>query len=309
VWSILNHLDQLNVLNPNLSSEYVCECPVCNGKRLTISKATGAYSCWTTECPSEDIRAALGDESHALARKNFAPKKYKPAVIDEEIELATFTQPVQADLASETWYDYSQSCRVHRYYEDNQKFTIPYCNGIRGKGKQLWLPYRANEIPLARGKWILGVEGEKCVEYARSLGLVAITWQGSSWTPINFMATILQLKSAGVRGMIYWADLDIPGFRKAEKLWQVCSLPLLPKDKFKLVIVDPRRIWENIKEGQDIADWVISYQPRSVAPTDVVSDNQKFGSAMRNEAVSREQEMIAIVQTVANEMKNQTLRF
>jgi putative DNA primase/helicase len=280
MWSILDHLDKLTVLS-ELSTQFVCECPVCNGKRLTIKKTTGAYSCWTTECSSVDIREALGDTGAAL--RLYRPqviKKFRPAFIDEDIELATFPTPVAANLANETWYDYSNSCKVHRYYENDQKFTIPYCNGIRGKGKQLWLPYRANEIPIASGKWILGVEGEKCVEYARSLGLIAITWQGSSWTPVNLMATIVQLKSAGVRGIVYWSDLDIPGFRKAQKLWEVCSLPLLPRDKFKIVVVDPRRIWSDIQEGQDIADWC---QAR-------VADVERLVA-------------------VANEMKNVELRF
>jgi len=280
VWSILNHLDQLTIIS-DLPTEYACECPVCSGKRLTISKATGAYSCWTTECPSVDIREALGDTGAAIRRyKPTIIKKFQPAFIDEEIDLATFSSPVQADLANETWYDYSNSCRVHRYYEGDNKFTIPYCNGTRGKGKQLWLPYRANEIHQASGKWILGVEGEKCVEYARLLGLVAITWQGSSWTPVDLMATIVQLKSAGVRGMVYWSDLDIPGFKKAQKLWEVCSLPVLPKDKFKLVVVDPRRIWSDIQEGFDIADWV-----------------------QANEA------NVELLSAVANEMKNTKLNF
>ena len=278
MWSILNHLDKLNILS-QLSTEYVCECPVCGGRRLTISKGTGAYSCWTTECPTVDIRAALGDNSHALTR-NWTPKKYYPAVIDKEIELAMLASSVQPDLNEETWYNYGHTCRVHRYRADGQKFTIPYCDGIRGKGKRLWLPYRSEEISQASGKWILGVEGEKCVEYARSLGLVATTWQGSSWTPVNFMATITILKSVGVQGMVYWSDLDVPGFRKAQKLWQTCALPVLSKDKFPLVVVDPRRVWEGITEGQDVADWVQAG----------VADVERL-------------------QTVANKMKNVELRF
>lgn len=58
--------------------------------------------------------------------------------------------------------------------------------------------------------------------------------------------------------MVFWSDMDVPGFRKAEKLWRVCAMPMLPKDKFKLVIVDPRRIWGDVGEGQDIADWVLA---------------------------------------------------
>lgn len=255
MWSILNHLDQLNVLN-QLSTEYVCECPVCNGRRLTISKATGAYSCWTTECPSADIRAAVGGpEAHYS--QLLPARDYRAAQINEEIELAQLpTNAAPVDLNDETWYQYSHFHRVHRYRVDDQKFTIPYYNTTRGKGDRLWLPYRASEIPLARNRWLLAVEGEKCVEYARSIGLVAITWQGSSWTPVSFIATITMLKAAGVRGLVYWPDHDIPGYRKAQKLWQVCAAPILPHHKFKIVVLDPRRIWQGIAEGQDIADWV-----------------------------------------------------
>jgi hypothetical protein len=80
--------------------------------------------------------------------------------------------------------------------------------------------------------------------------------------------------------MVYWSDLDIAGFRKAQKLWEDCSLPLLNKDKFKLVVVDPRRIWDEIQEGDDIADWVRAE----------IADVQR-------------------VQAVANEMRNVELRF
>ncbi len=45
-----------------------------------------------------------------------------------------------------------------------------------------WKAYKLEEaIALCQDKWILGVEGEKCVEALRGIGLAAITRQWSNW--------------------------------------------------------------------------------------------------------------------------------
>jgi putative DNA primase/helicase len=254
-FDIRTHLENLTVIS-ELSSEFVCECPICNGRRLTISKATGAYSCWTSECPREEIREAVAPLGHRSSNSSQQPRKYLPALIQSPVKLARFPKPVKADLAQETWYTYSQSQKVHRYYEGEDKFTIPYFNGSRGKGTKVWFPYRIDEAELyGHGSWILACEGEKCVEFARELGIVAITWQGASWTPNDLMASLLVLRSQGISGICYYPDYDLPGYRKAVKLWQACAAPVLPKNKFPIVVLDPLEVWSDCPEGGDIADW------------------------------------------------------
>lgn len=253
MFNILDHLDKLTVLK-ELSSELVCECPVCNGQRLTISRSSSAYSCWTTECPAADIREAIAPLGYNRQQTQRQEKRLKPAIVTGKVELARLSNPVKANTASETWYEYDQACRVHRYYEGDQKYTIPYCHGQRGKGKRMWSPYRIQEVQgVRRGAWVLIVEGEKCVEYARELGAVALTWQGSSWSLADFAMTIMMLRSQGVAGICYYPDLDIPGFRKAYKLWRACAIPTL--HKFPIVVLDPLQVWDKCHEGGDIADW------------------------------------------------------
>lgn len=255
MFNILNHLEKLNILNNSISSEWVCECPVCGGHRLTISKSTGAYSCWTTECPPEQIRAAIGVQGGHQEGFRAEEINYRAARVTDEIRLARFQSPVKADLSRETFYHYSSTQKVHRYYDGGTKFTIPYSDNRRGKGSRLWFPYRIDEALIARGSWILAVEGEKCVEYGRQMGVPTITWQGSSWTTSDLTAALICLRSAGVRGIVYYPDWDSTGLRKAAKLWQVCSKPPLQKLKFPIVILDPLEVWHECPQGGDIADW------------------------------------------------------
>lgn len=56
-FEILDHLNELKI-EKELATEYRCECPVCGGNNLTISKDTGAYQCWSG-CAIADIREAV----------------------------------------------------------------------------------------------------------------------------------------------------------------------------------------------------------------------------------------------------------
>lgn len=256
MFNIRDHLNKLNILTTSISSEWVCECPVCGGQRLTISKSTGAYSCWTTECPPEQIRAAIGVGGGN--RDNFQAEQinYRAARVDEPIKLARFKSPVQADTSRETWYRYSSTQQVHRYYDNETKYTIPYCDNKKGKGDRFWFPYRIDEAQeFGASAWVLAVEGEKCVEYGRELGIPTITWQGSSWTAPDLTAALICLRASGVKGILYYPDYDLTGMRKAAKLWQVCSKNALQKRKFPIVILDPLQVWSDCPPGGDIADW------------------------------------------------------
>ncbi|NJK50887.1 hypothetical protein HC931_24740 [Candidatus Gracilibacteria bacterium] len=113
--------------------------------------------------------------------------------------------------ATETKYFYSQTQWVSRFEWKNTQHPSCYEKTIRqchrkpngkvkwSKGEQEWLPYRIDEaIANGKRKWVLGLEGESCVEAARSLGLIAITWQGSSWSEAELTAGLTKLKQAGI---------------------------------------------------------------------------------------------------------------
>ena len=64
-------------------------------------------------------------------------------------------------------------------------------------------------------KWILGVEGEGCVETARAIALSAITWQGSNWQEKAITSDLTKLIDSGAAGLVYFPDCDEAGAKKS----------------------------------------------------------------------------------------------
>ncbi|MDV3002722.1 MAG: hypothetical protein N5P05_004377 (plasmid) [Chroococcopsis gigantea SAG 12.99] len=153
-----------------------------------------------------------------------------------------------------------------------EKIILPYHRNEQGewvnkKGSSPWLPYKLDEaIAQGQDKWVLGVEGEKCVEAARSVHLVAVTWQGGSWTDEEITEGLGRLKAAGVSGLVYWPDNDEPGLRKAEKILKAgfaISFPVL--------LLNPLDIWQEIPDKGDIADWVNQGQTQNMMKDDYIA--------------------------------------
>lgn len=136
------------------------------------------------------------------------------------------------------------------------KITLPWHineqgEAINKKGETPWQPYRIDEVQSASNKWVLGVEGESCVEVARALGLVSFTQPGGSWTDADCKSAMLQCKKAGVDGILYWLDHDEAGHKKAEKMSQAAAKAGVP-----FIQLDPLAIWEDMPDAGDIVDWV-----------------------------------------------------
>ncbi|MBD2416044.1 hypothetical protein FACHB389_35125 [Nostoc calcicola FACHB-389] len=137
--------------------------------------------------------------------------------------------------------------KVYPYYmADGEWATI-------GKGDDPWPPYRIDEVrQYGKGRWILGVEGETCVEAAREqLGLVAFTFQGGSWGKTDLLNGIEMFQKAGIAGIIYIPDNDEPGRRKATALEAAAASVKMP-----FIEVLPTALWANCPAKGDIADWV-----------------------------------------------------
>jgi len=138
------------------------------------------------------------------------------------------------------------------------KITLPWHineqgKAVKGKGAHRWSPYRMEEVEqYAVGTWPLMLEGETCVESSRSsLGLVASTLQGGSWSADDLKSAMLQYKKAGVAGIVFAPDHDEAGRKKAQKAAAAASLVGLP-----FITLDPLAIWEEMPEAGDIVDWV-----------------------------------------------------
>ncbi len=104
-----------------------------------------------------------------------------------------------ASTATQTryWYSKTQWVSKFEWKEDGKKAkTIRQghikSNGLREwkKGTKDWKAYKLSEaVKHCTDKWVLGVEGEGCVETARAIAICAITWQGSNWTPKAMSST------------------------------------------------------------------------------------------------------------------------
>jgi hypothetical protein len=129
---------------------------------------------------------------------------------------------------------------------------------VKGKGEQTWHPYRIEEIrSFGAGKWVLGNEGEKCVDITRSvLQLVSFTFQGGSWSEESLAIGLQEIKDCGVVGVVYFPDNDKPGRKKAQNLAQAAAKVQLP-----FLVIDPLRLWPHCPSGGDIADWVAEVRP------------------------------------------------
>jgi putative DNA primase/helicase len=255
-------------------------CPVCSGKNLTIDPKDGAYKCWSGNCESKDIREAISpwDEvkGKSVSDRDRLPCKPKPPVPapvpEGTIELARLPEfaghPEKRKRGNQTIIEYPYSAtqwveRIETPTDDPdcpkgyKKITIPYHLGedgqpINKKGDTAWNPYRIDEVEAhGTGKWVLGAEGEPCVEAARYLELVAFTLQGSAWSQGDLTRAALMMKTAGVAGVVYFPDHDHTGYEKAEKMALAAAKAQLP-----FILLDPTLVWSECPQKGDIADWV-----------------------------------------------------
>ncbi|MBD2302298.1 plasmid replication protein, CyRepA1 family [Nostoc sp. FACHB-190] len=274
-FDIRNFIDRLTPKKGK--HRYVC--PVCEGS-LTIDPKSGKYHCWGQECANSDIREAIRPWAEVigetvlhppyinkkLKRVEQTPKLPAAAPIPKgEIALSTLPHPVSPPKRVargrnfEIIYPYSPNQWVLRIEKsDGSKITIPHhrtADGeiAKGKGEQAWHPYRIDEIrSFGAGKWVLGNEGEKCVDITRSvLKRVSFTFQGGSWSDELLLVGLQEIKDCGVVGVVYFPDNDEPGRKKAQKLAIAAAKIQLP-----FIVIDPLRLWPQCPPGGDIADWV-----------------------------------------------------
>lgn len=253
----------------------------------------GSLGHWAKEggwTPTPGKRQGRG--AKALARQVSVKRKTAPPpAIEGEVSLARLTVipsdfPTAAPCsqapkgvpttATQTIYRYSPTQFVIRYeWEDLSKpkgrdktfrqFTIG-ADGKRvwGKGEEPWPLYRETEALGAEG-WPLFQEGEKCVEAARSLGLVSVTLQGSSWGQDAIADGLAKLKAEGAHGVFYLADNDQAGSEKAKKVEAGAHQIDLP-----CVTISIKDLWPDAPKGADLADLIQWEQSQGMNTEDFI---------------------------------------
>ncbi|MCP9903129.1 hypothetical protein KBY85_03100 [Cyanobium sp. BA5m-10] len=166
------------------------------------------------------------------------------AAIAGSIDLARLPGPLPAappaHLPNDYRLDYSPAQRVtvKRTPDGGKGFPVQHLasNGdtavwAKGAGPDPWPLWRqAEALQHGRGHWVTEAEGEKCADWLRAGGLLAISQPGHAHKPEQIQPRYLTLKQAGISGIIYLADNDAEGRRRAALSQQAAAavgLPLL----------------------------------------------------------------------------------
>ena len=283
-FKILDYLDRLNVVKQT-GTEYHCTCPVCGDGGFKIDKNSGKYNAFKCGCEVKDIREAVRPwgEVTQQSRGSKGSKRVKEAVklaqlpnpaIDAPTLLTTsipdwlVKQGVPA-TATQTRYWYSKTQWVSRFEWTNADGTLEKTirqghiksNGLVEwkKGSKEWRAYKLSEATkYCADKWVLGVEGEGCVESARTRAIAAITWQGSNWEISRIVKDLTKLIGAGAAGLAYFPDNDETGAKKAKLIESACD-----RVGLSCLILSPTDVWSEMPVKGDITDWVNVHQDLS----------------------------------------------
>ena len=291
VFDIRSHLARLNVIKET-PTEYHCSCPVCDEGGFKINKNSGKYYPFKCHCDLKAIREAIrpweevkqqseGRNERDKPRTQKGTQKLAslarlPEIPDDVITIANQSTSIADWLqkqgvpatATETKYWYSSRAWVSRFDWQNeskpkgrdktfrQGHILPNGRTKWNKGSLRWKAYRLEEaIDLCQERWVIAVEGEKCVEALRGTGLAAITWQGSNWKQKEMEIDLTELKEAGAVGLAYLPDNDSAGMNKATAV-QLAAM----KVGLEVVIVEPTLIDKKIPQKGDIADIIHNYE-------------------------------------------------
>jgi hypothetical protein len=181
------------------------------------------------------------------------PKPFKPKYIPDSVVKSIPKDKLESVL--ETIYQYSETESVSRYdWESGKTFRAKGENGeiLTGDKIKDFPLYKQNEaIANAQGKWVLLLEGEKCVEAATKIGLVAVTIVGSAWSDVTIATHQSLLKKSNIAGVIFLGDTDKTGQNKVKKWLEMSAKSGLPVLSLKLL-----NLWKEAPEKADIVEWI-----------------------------------------------------
>jgi hypothetical protein len=184
----------------------------------------------------------------------FRPASPAPAPITGVIRLARLPEGAEVpDLNREkATYRYGPQQETRRNAASNGGKVKPYhLNGrqwVCGAGPDPWPLYQEDLAATADG-WIVELEGERCAGITMAGGVVAISQPGHNLKPAAIEARYRRLQAAGVAGVVYVADHDQEGVRKAEVLAACAAAAGLP---FR--VLHAAEVWPGVTEKGSIDD-------------------------------------------------------
>jgi hypothetical protein len=146
-------------------------------------------------------------------------------------------------------YSPTQRVMVKRTTDGGKGFPVQHLanNGetatwAKGAGPDPWpLWQQAEALQHGRGHWVTEAEGEKCADWLRAGGLLAISQPGHAHKPEQIQPRYLTLKKAGISGIVYLADNDAEGRRRAGLSKQAAAAVGLP-----FLVLSAGEVWPGI---------------------------------------------------------------
>lgn len=157
-------------------------------------------------------------------------------------------------------FNYSQTQRAIRLAIQGRKkkdYLVEHLDSTSGEwragaGDAPWPIYRHQQVSdaLRKGEWLLfELEGEKCADLAASGGVVAFSQPGHAHKVEQVTARYRELLQAGAGLVVYVADHDDEGARRAETAMEAAAAAGLP-----LTVVRAVDVWPGIPKGGSIDD-------------------------------------------------------
>lgn len=173
------------------------------------------------------------------------PRAPKPAPITGPITLATIT-PVPPKGSP---WAYSPTQRIERVNKaDGSKLFVPRhhdgSSWAKGAGTEPWPVFGT-----AAAGWVLETEGEKCAEIALSAGVSAISQPGHAHKVEQVAERYRNLQAGGVEGIVYLADNDTEGQRRADQAVEAAAQVQLP-----LMVLPAIEVWPDLPAHGSIDD-------------------------------------------------------
>ena len=161
-------------------------------------------------------------------------------------ELPAPIQPI-APPSEPLWY-YSPTQRIRRVEGENGKSFMPeHISGSRWVHKAGPDPWPFYGSPL-QGQAVVEVEGEKCVDVLRAIGINAITHPGHNHTEADCTRRYSDIKAI-VTSIIYIADNDETGRSKGLKLQKCAAAAGVP-----FTLLHAEHLFAGIPEGGSVDD-------------------------------------------------------
>ncbi len=183
----------------------------------------------------------------------------EPAPNDQPITLAKLLEtrpPGGSPLRNGRLYRYSPTQQVRRTDADGGKkrFCPQHLEDgawVAKAGPDPWPVFNEPDAitAAAANSWILEFEGEKCTELATSAGYVAISQPGHAHKADQIQARYERLAAGGLAGVVYLADADDTGRKRAQQAAEAAVLARLP-----MVVIHAKDLWPDLPVGGSIDD-------------------------------------------------------